>query len=475
MSSKNRKSIFNSAREIGARFRDDERGNIAVIFAFTLLPILGLVGAAVDYTRVNTARTQLQSALDSASLMVSKDAASLSDADMRQRAWDYFSSLYKNTEAPVTQADLQINYVPNTGKGATLSLSATSKINSDFVQIMGDQFKQLGFGSSSTTSWGGTRLRVAMALDVTGSMNDAGKLAAMQTAANSLVDTLGGLAQNAEDIYISVVPFAQMVNVGASNVSASWIDWSVWDANNGSCNKKDSWGRTINTQSVCLANSGKWTPDSHSTWNGCVTDRQKDPGDYDTKVVPPTNSDTDFPAVQYVQSGKNICPAQILPMTAAYPVNGTGATTIKNKINSLKANGGTNQPIGMVWAWQSLQTGVPLNTPPKDSNYQYTDAIILLSDGLNTIDRWYGNGSDPSPQVDARQTILCNNIKTPDPVTKKRPVVFTIQVNTSGDPELAVLKACADDGNFFPTSTASGIASAFTKIGATLAQLRISQ
>ena len=31
-----------------------------------------------------------------------------------------------------------------------------------------------------------------------------------------------------------------------------------------------------------------------------------------------------------------------------------------------------------------------------DPNYQYQKVIILLSDGLNTQDRWYGNGSTPA-------------------------------------------------------------------------------
>jgi hypothetical protein len=127
----------------------------------------------------------------------------------------------------------------------------------------------------------------------------------------------------------------------------------------------------------------------------------------------------------------------------------------------------------MAWAWQTLQLGDPMNTPAKDANYAYTDAIILLSDGMNTIDRWYGNGRDWSASVDARQKILCDNIKVP--VLGKKTIIYTIQVNTDGDPESAVLKYCADSGNFYPTSTASGIATAFAQIGASLAKLRIAR
>jgi hypothetical protein len=257
-----------------------------------------------------------------------------------------------------------------------------------------------------------------------------------------------------------------MVNVGSSNKSASWIKWDLWEETNGSCSS--GW---YSTQSSC-ENAGKnWNADNHNTWKGCVTDRDQPA---DTTSAAPTSDATRFPAVQYEQSGSNICPEQILPMTSAY--SATNVQTIKDKIDALDPNGGTNQPIGMAWAWLSLLQGNPLNTPAKDPNFAYTDAIILLSDGLNTMDRWpaYGNGQTQyNGQIDARQKLLCDNIKVP--VAGKKIVVYTIQVNTDGDPESAILRYCADAGNFYPTTTAGGIATAFAQIGASLAKLRISK
>jgi hypothetical protein len=93
---------------------------------------------------------------------------------------------------------------------------------------------------------------------------------------------------------------------------------------------------------------------------------------------------------------------------------------------------------------------------------------------MNTKDRWYGDGSNWSTQVDDRQKLLCKEIKKEES-GKTIPAIYTIQVNTGGDPESAVLKACADSGNFFPTSTNDGIAAAFTAIGNSLNKLRVSR
>ena len=42
-----------------ARFKAAEQGNIAMIFAITLIPIVCFVGAAIDYTRAARARTAI--------------------------------------------------------------------------------------------------------------------------------------------------------------------------------------------------------------------------------------------------------------------------------------------------------------------------------------------------------------------------------------------------------------------------------
>ena len=46
------------------RFGEDRNGNMGVIFAITLVPILGLIGAGVDYSLVNRARSAMQNALE---------------------------------------------------------------------------------------------------------------------------------------------------------------------------------------------------------------------------------------------------------------------------------------------------------------------------------------------------------------------------------------------------------------------------
>ena len=45
-----------------------------------------------------------------------------------------------------------------------------------------------------------------------------------------MIDTLSGFNKQTGDVYISIVPFAKDVNVGTTNVGASWINWTDWEA-----------------------------------------------------------------------------------------------------------------------------------------------------------------------------------------------------------------------------------------------------
>jgi Flp pilus assembly protein TadG len=50
------------------RLRKARRGNVLFTFALALIPIMGAVGAAVDYSRANNIRSQIIAAADAASV-----------------------------------------------------------------------------------------------------------------------------------------------------------------------------------------------------------------------------------------------------------------------------------------------------------------------------------------------------------------------------------------------------------------------
>jgi Flp pilus assembly protein TadG len=462
-------AVFRRIRTTVRRFAGANDGNIAILFGIAVIPIITFVGAAVDYTRANSARSSMQAALDSTALMLAKDLTqgTITTADIPAKADAYFKALYTNDEAK--GVTITATYTQNSGKGSTILVNGSGNIETGFMRVAG--FPTMDFKTSSTSAWGNSRMRVAMVLDVTGSMADDGKMAAMQKAAKALVDQLAKLVKNDGDVYISLVPFAKDVNLGTSYKDATWIDWDFWSDQNptwGTCSQASK-----TTKSSCQYAGKIWTPDK-TKWTGCVTDRTED---YDISNAEPTstNAPTMVVAEEYVTKDRygNIteryCKSTndpyvgpIMPLTYNW-------TTLKDAIDKLQPTGNTNQGIGLAWGWLTLGVGkVPFNAPAKDTdNYDYTDALVLLSDGLNTQSRMY---TDPA-KIDAREAKMCD-------AAKKAPnniVIYTVQVDTGGDGESGVLKGCASSSDkFYRITDPNQTVSVFNSIGQSLSKLRVS-
>ena len=104
--------------------------------------------------------------------------------------------------------------------------------------------------------------------------------------------------------------------------------------------------------------------------------------------------------------------------------------------------------------------------PAKDPNQKYSEVIILMSDGLNTQNRY----STVQADIDAREQITCNNVKSAGII------VYTIHVNTDGDPTSTLLQNCASSPDkFFLLTSANQMVTTFKTIGTNLTQLRLAK
>ena len=95
--------------------------------------------------------------------------------------------------------------------------------------------------------------------------------------------------------------------------------------------------------------------------------------------------------------------------------------------------------------------------------------MILLSDGLNTQDRWYGDGSNQSSQVDTRMALACTNAKAADFT------IYTVYVDLNGTQgNSTVLQNCASDATkYFDLTSAQQIITTFNAIGEQITNLRL--
>src|ERR1700759_3420376 len=145
-------SIIRRLTQAAPRFAAAREGNIEITFAISFLPILFFVGAAIDYSRAAKARTAMQAALDSTSLMLSKDLSSgvITTSQISTQAQAYFSALYTDKDAQAVA--ISATYTQASGSnGSTVQVTGSGTITTDFMKVAG--IPNMNIGASSTATW----------------------------------------------------------------------------------------------------------------------------------------------------------------------------------------------------------------------------------------------------------------------------------------------------------------------------------
>ncbi len=488
-----------------------KRGSAAMIFALTSVALISAGGAGIDMARAIMVKARLSNALDAAALAVGTTSG-LSNNQLQTMAQQYFDANYPSTDLG------SHNPVVVSVSGQQVSLSVTGSVPTTLLEVVG--IDQLSLSVTNEVVRAVTKLRVALVLDNTGSMSQTdntgtSKISALKTATHQLLTQLQNAAVNPGDVQVSIVPFALDVNDATADPTSDWIDWTDFDAappnagaigssvgpgsncpfstgtkgygclnlssskipssgtnkgriypgtDNGSFNSgrgghhyNGYYDSVKNLPAGCTNNctgySHTWHPTGHAAWTGCFMDRTQS---YDANNTLPN---TGTPATLFPAEINDYCP----------PVALTGLTfdwtSLSNKVDQMTPNGSTNQTIGLAWGWQALSQGNPLNAPAQDPTIQ--NVIVLLSDGLNTQDRWYGDGSNQSTNVDNRMAAACANAKAANIR------IYTVLVMSGNS---TVLQNCASDPQkYFSLNTAGAVVTAFNSIGTELANLHLAR
>ena len=425
-------SLVNRLHDGLRAFRTAQGGNVVFTFALVMIPMIGFVGAAVDYSRGNSAKAAMQAAVDSTALMLSKEALSLNSTQLNARAMDVFTALFNRTDVfnisikPVFTSPEQGNF--------RIDVAGTGEVATTFTKLLGQH--KLKVNVTSEVLWGIKKLELALALDNTGSMASSGKMANLKTAAHSLLDVLKKASKKDGDVKVAIIPFDTTVNIGKSYQNRDWfdiesIDCNGWKKGNG-CNKTN------------------W----RENWEGCVRDRAQP---YDVLDTSPTTADTK--TLYPVYDCGDI--AEALPLTSKWE-------KLNNKIDDMNPNGMTNVTIGLVWAWHALTPNQPY-TKAAEPAPDLDKVIIILTDGDNT-EAWdnINNKKITTPSaIDARTAAVCANIKAANIK------IYAVRV-IDGNAEL--LRNCATSPSmYFDVQQASQLNDVFTAIAQNLANLRIAK
>ena len=199
------------------RLRGNRRANVAAITAAALIPVIGMIGSAVDVGRAYMAKSRLQSSCDSAALAARRVMKNDElDDDAIATGQKYFQFNFPDGMFGTSTFEPEITK-PETG---VVRVSAETSIPNVFMQMFG--YERMPVGVTCDASLNFVNTDVVLVLDVTGSMADPidgePKIEALRDAVLALYDELEPIQRQLESqglrLRYGIVPYSSTVNVG---------------------------------------------------------------------------------------------------------------------------------------------------------------------------------------------------------------------------------------------------------------------
>ncbi len=336
-------------------FGRDEDGALTIFSVFLIIAFLMAGGLSLDIMRAETTRMRLQETADRATLAA---ASSTQLRDSKTVVKDYFARAGLSN----TISDESIVVTPLTA-GESVQVTATSNIPASFMRLIGVEGWEAQAVAAASEAI--NKVEISLVLDVSGSMGDNNRLVNAKKSAKSFVDTIFENSAT-EGVAVSLVPYSSQVALPDSLAAQFDID-------------------IRHQHSTCV--------DFSST-------------DYDDLEIPAdvslvqTGHFDPWTEYRYSSSVRStVCPTgtqnEILPYSGSQE-------TIKNRINTLVADGATSIDIGMKWGLGLLDPDADtvvdglialeeVDAVFDDRPYEYDDnsamkVIVLMTDGQNTTE-----------------------------------------------------------------------------------------
>ena len=409
-----------------------------MIFAIVLLPLLTVVGVALDVSRVATAKTHAASALDAASLAAAKlmSDTKVTDTEITQYINSMYAADLASGHRAVTCGDPVTLIDRASGR---IELKANCTMPTTVAGIVRAPTMDVNVASTAVADI--STLDLAMMLDVSGSMSGS-KLDALKSAASDAIDTMI-TDRSGDRVRISLVPYSNAVNVGDFGDVAKGKSLGLGNNGNGNGNANGNVNGLGN-------GNGNGNAYGHAK-KDCASER-----------TGPDAFKKDKPAVGgWIGDKASVCPDQgITPILSDKDV-------LIDTVNNLQAGGTTAGHLGVAWSWYTISkqwddlwpSGSAAHPVGTKNN---TRAVILMTDGaFNTV-------YEPSLGSSFDQAVaLCDEMKKDDVV------IFAVAFEAPAEGQ-AVLQACATSADhYFTADDDAALKDAYQSIASKLTRLRL--
>ncbi|MEO5707397.1 MAG: pilus assembly protein TadG-related protein [Alteraurantiacibacter sp.] len=526
-------SLIRRAATVLARLARESSGNVIIIVAASLFPLLALVGSGIDMGRGYLAETRLQQACDAGTLAARKRMgtaaavtgtipASVADVGQRFFNLNFRDGAYGSENRQFTM-ELHDDY--------SISGEASADIETTIMGAFGYETIPVSVGCQVQLNMG--NLDIMMVLDTTGSMatinpgDSKTRIQALRDTVLSFYTQMEANKTPGSRIRYGFVPYSTNVNVGRLLQD----DWLVdeWHYNYRQRQNATNWKyadldldlaflETGDTTNVPMGGTPAAPTDVAVQYRGCIEERDTyEINDYDNvnlnraldldidRVPDPTDEDTQWrPMINelsYVREVRTNGSGMFTPGSVNSPdefINawwwGYGAcpaasqrlqemtsAQVSTYTAGLTPQGSTYHDIGMIWGGRLLSpTGLFADDNADVGAAPTTRHLIFLTDGETApLDISYGSyGIEqldrrrwrPTSALTLTQTVEARFSFACEEVKKRNIQVWVISFGTGAN---SIMQNCAGAERYFVAANSAALQQTFTDIARRMTDLRM--
>ncbi|MEH3106889.1 MAG: TadE/TadG family protein [Sphingomonas fennica] len=489
---------------VARRLMRDRRGNVLILTAALMIPLIALVGSGVDVARVSLARSRMQVACDAASLAGRWALSAGRNGDVvGTEARKYFN--FNFPQGTYGTAAFNPSVEVSGSSSRIVNVSAETSMPMSIMGIFGAKAVTVRTACSARQDFVNTD--IVLVLDTTGSMGNRAsssdsrsKIDAMKDAVIALYDQLAPIQTQLEAagmrLRYAVVPYSANVNIGKEMFKISpdyFRNPMPWFTCTNVNNTNNCETRTLGWDKATIDGAD-------DDWPGCVEEPSTvafpssqasiPTNAYDLQIdnrptsTSPQTMKWGFWVPQnidygWVKAGKNAaghCP------TAAVRLKSWSRGELQSYVAGLSASGQTYHDIGMLWGGRLISNaGIFGDSPDTYSGMPVNKFVIFMTDGqlepssttysaygLENWDKRITGGDTASLTARHRQrfNLLCSAVK-------QRASIWVVAFATGLDTSLT--NCATNPGQASVSANSTQLIQKFAEIGKNIGALRLSE
>lgn len=400
------------------KFVKNENGDMVLMHALSVVPMLLAVGASLDYARFSSVQTHIQAAVDSAALSAAAMGPQTTDADRIATAKSSLANNLAQGAAAGLSIDSDFSVI-----NKHFEMSASVDVPSSLMQLTGIS-SLTARGNAEVNMAGSSKAEIAMVLDYSTSMNETSggsvKYVAMRRAASKLVNDLA--ASNPQGVKFGLVPFSHKVSTSLAG------------------------------NFVMGGGSG--------TWTGCTGDRPY-PANLGS-ATPTLNNNTKWNQSVPARSGFT-CSGFASRSLVVRPLT-NNFTAVTSQLGVMQPYGYTHIALGAEFGYHLLADNAPFTEAAPRSDHATKKFMVILTDGMQTEPAFGSGGTRSVAKGEDNLESICETVKA-DGIT-----ILTVAFDMNDTGTRQRLQNCASGpGNFFIADDATDLSLAFDTIKTAIA------